>query len=66
MTPAYWRCESESPTRRGVVRFYCEKCADYVQKFDTKDGEYFYALKEQLLDAISKFADREKINVQLP
>lgn len=63
MTPAVWRCESESPTRKGIVRFYCQDCADDVQNWP--DGT-FYSLKEQLLDAVTKFADREKINVQLP
>ena len=63
MTPAVWRCESKSPTRKGIVRFYCQDCADDVQNWP--DGT-FYSLKEQLLDAITKFADREKINVQLP
>ena len=66
MKPAIWRCESQSPTRKGVVRFYCYECANEVQNWETKDGELFYSLKEQLLDAITKFADREKINVQLP
>ena len=63
MTPALWRCESESPHRRGIVRFYCQSCADDAQSWP--DGST-YLLKDQLLDAITKFADRQKINVELP
>lgn len=63
MTPAVWRVESESPTRRGIVRFYCQPCADDVQQWP--DGTT-YLLKDQLLDAIKYFADRQKINVELP
>ena len=66
MTPAVWRVESESPTRKGMLRFYCQPCADDAQNWETKDGPVFYSLKDQLLDAVAQFATREQINVELP
>ena len=66
MTPAVWRVESETPTRRGMVRFYCQACADDCQNWETKDGKVFYSLKDQLLDAVKQFAARENLNVELP
>ena len=66
MTPAVWRVESESATRKGMLRFYCQPCADDAQNWETKDGPVFYSLKDQLLDAVAQFAKREHINVELP
>jgi hypothetical protein len=63
MTPAVWKVQSETPLRKAQVRFYCQPCADEAQNWP--DGT-FYSLKEQLDDAISNFAGREKLNVELP
>jgi len=63
MTPAVWKVQSETPLRKAQVRFYCQPCADESQNWP--DGT-FYSLKEQLDDAISNFAGREKLNVELP
>ena len=63
MTPAVWKVQSETPLRKAQVRFYCQPCADDVQ--NGPDGT-FYSLKEQLEDAISDFAGREKLDVELP
>ena len=63
MTPAVWKVQSETPLRKAQVRFYCQPCADEVQNWP--DGT-FYSLKEQLNDAISNFAGREKLDVELP
>jgi len=50
--PAIWKAVSESPHRNGITRFYCQPCADEAQNWP--DGTY-YSLKEQLLDAITKY-----------
>jgi hypothetical protein len=63
MTPAVWKVQSETPLRKAQVRFYCQPCADEAQNWP--DGT-FYSLKEQLDDAISNFAGREKLDVELP
>ncbi len=62
-TPAVWKVQSETPLRKAQVRFYCQPCADEAQNWP--DGT-FYSLKEQLDDAISDFAGREKLDVELP
>jgi hypothetical protein len=62
-TPAVWVCISESPKRKGITRFYCQKCADAVQNWS--DGT-FYLLKQQLEDAITHFARQEQLDVELP
>ena len=61
--PAVWKVVSETPTRRNMVRFYCQECANEAQKWP--DGT-FWSLKEQLQYAISNFAEQEKLNVELP
>jgi len=50
--PAYWKVISEHPSRRGVTRFYCYKCAE--DSCNWPDGTY-YSLKEQLEDALTKY-----------
>lgn len=62
-TPAVWVCISESPKRKGITRFYCQKCADDVQNWT--DNTY-YLLREQLQDAIKNFAEQEQLDVELP
>lgn len=62
-TPAVWKVISETPSRRGIVRFYCQPCANDAQNW--ADGS-FWSLKEQLDYAISNFATQEKLNVELP
>jgi len=61
--PAIWKVQSETPTRRAQVRFYCQACANEAQNWP--DGT-FWSLKEQLEMAIDEFAGREKLNVELP
>ena len=61
--PAIWKVTSETPNRRGIVRFYCQECAQEAQKWP--DGT-FWTLKEQLDYAIANFATQEKLNVELP
>ena len=61
--PAVWKVTSETPNRRGMVRFYCQECANEAQKW--ADGT-FWSLKEQLDYAIANFATQEKLNVELP
>lgn len=61
--PAVWKVTSETPSRRGMVRFYCQECANEAQKW--ADGT-FWSLKEQLDYAIANFATQEKLNVELP
>ena len=61
--PAAWKVQSESPSRRTQVRFYCGSCANEVQCWP--DGT-FWSLKEQLDFAINHFATQEKLNVELP
>ena len=61
--PAYWKCESQHPSRRGQVRFYCLECAKDLQNWP--DGT-FYSLKEQLEDALKTTAKQEKLDVELP
>lgn len=61
--PAVWKVVSETPTRRGITRFYCQECANEAQKWP--DGT-FWTLKEQLDYAIANFATQEKLNVELP
>ena len=60
--PAVWKVQSETPTRRMQVRFYCQPCANEAQNWP--DGT-FWSLKEQLEYAIDEFAGREKLNVEL-
>lgn len=60
--PAIWKVTSETPNRRGVVRFYCQECANEAQKWS--DGT-FWTLKEQLDYAIANFAKQEKLDVKL-
>jgi hypothetical protein len=62
MTPAVWKTVSESPTRRGITRFYCQTCADEVQNWP--DGST-YLLKDQLMDAL-KYVKGTGIDVELP
>ena len=62
-SPAFWRTDSQSPNRKGVIRFYCQPCANEIQNWP--DGT-FYSLKEQLLDALSKYSKNRGINVELP
>ena len=62
-TPAYWKAISQSPQFRGQVRFYCLDCAAEVQNWPT--GE-FYSLKEQLIDALTKYTKGHGLNVELP
>ena len=62
-SPAVWKVQSETPTRRAQVRFYCQPCANDVQNWP--DGT-FWSLKEQLDSAIRDFAGREQLNVELP
>jgi len=61
--PAVWKVISETPTRKGITRFYCQECANETQKWP--DGT-FWTLKEQLDYAIANFATQEKLNVELP
>jgi hypothetical protein len=61
--PAVWKVVSETPMRRGQVRFYCQPCAADAQNWP--DGT-FWSLKEQLTYAIDQFAGREKLDVELP
>ncbi len=61
--PAVWKVQSETPTRRTQVRFYCQPCAAEAQNWP--DGT-FWSLKEQLTYAIDQFAGREKLDVELP
>jgi hypothetical protein len=61
--PAVWKVQSETPTRRAQVRFYCQPCASEAQNWP--DGT-FWSLKEQLTYAIDQFAGREKLDVELP
>ena len=61
--PAVWKVQSETPTRRAQVRFYCQPCANEAQNWP--DGT-FWSLKEQLTYAIDQFAGREKLDVELP
>ena len=51
-TPAVWKAVSESPSRKGMTRFYCQPCADEVQNWP---NGYFYSLKEQLEDALTTY-----------
>jgi hypothetical protein len=60
--PAEWIIISESPTRRGKRRFYCQPCANEVQNW--ANGT-FWSLKEQLDFAIKHYAEQEKLNVEL-
>ncbi len=61
--PAVWKVQSETPTRRSQVRFYCQACANEAQNWP--DGT-FWSLREQLTYAIDQFAGREKLDVELP
>lgn len=61
--PAVWKVTSETLHRRGMVRFYCQECANEAQKWP--DGT-FWSLKEQLDYAIANFAKQEKLDVELP
>jgi len=60
--PAIWKVQSETPTRRMQVRFYCQPCANEAQNWP--DGT-FWSLKEQLEAAIDDFAGREQLDVKL-
>ena len=60
--PAVWKVQSETPTRRVQVRFYCQPCANEAQNWP--DGT-FWSLKEQLEAAIDDFAGREQLDVKL-
>ncbi len=60
--PAVWKVQSETPTRRSQVRFYCQQCANDAQNWS--DGT-FWSLKEQLDYAINNFAEQEKLDVKL-
>ncbi len=60
--PAVWKVQSETPTRRMQVRFYCQPCANEAQNWP--DGT-FWSLKEQLEAAIDDFAGREQLDVKL-
>jgi hypothetical protein len=60
--PAVWKVQSETPTRRSQVRFYCQQCANDAQNWS---DETFWSLKEQLDYAINNFAEQEKLDVKL-
>ena len=60
--PAIWKVVSESPQRKGITRFYCQKCAD--ESCNWPDGTY-YSLKQQLEDAITKYSKGAYYDEQL-